>query len=326
MARTSAATRARRLLAILHLLKPDTEVPLADIADALGVTESEVAEDLALLACCGLDPYTPDALVPLYLEGGVVTVFGELPALDRAVRLSSREAHALAAALELAGIPAEGPLIDKLFSGAAMRDVTADDIARLLTVAEAAAVGQTLGDLVVARHGCRCVRLAYQSAGQDRVSERVVEPLGLVNDQGVWYLEAYCRNANSLRTFRVDRIRSYEVLDEVFEVRDLSPSGRAFVTEGLPTALVRMSSGAERALREWPGARLASEDDSGTVVEVPYAGTAWIARQVLAMLGQAEVLGPPEVRAAVRELAASESRCVQSELERSQAVETAPRD
>ena len=282
-------------------------MPLSEIAERLGITTGEVAEDLSLLACCGLYPYTPDTLVPLYLEGGTVTVFGELPALDRAVRLSAREAHALATALELAGIPADSPLTKKLLAGAAMRDVTADEIARLLAVAEVATLGEVLGDLALARDQRRCVALRYQAAGREEVSDRVVEPMGLVNDQGVWYLEAYCRSASGLRTFRVDRIRDYALLDEVFPARDLSVNGKAFVTEGLPLALIRLSPGSERALREWPGARLSAEDESGATVEVPYAGTAWIARQVLSLLGEAEVLGPAEVRAAVRELALAES-------------------
>ena len=46
---------------------------------------------LAKLACCGVAPYTPDVLLPLYLEAGSVVVWGELPALDRAVRLSAAE-------------------------------------------------------------------------------------------------------------------------------------------------------------------------------------------------------------------------------------------
>lgn len=310
-AKTPAAARARRLLAILHLLEPDAVVPLADIAGALGVTTAEAAEDLTLLACCGLHPYTPDTLVPLYLEDGVVRVFGELPALDRAVRLSSREAHALSTALELAGVPADAPLTRRLLANAATHDVSVEDIARLLAVASGAPVGDLLGNLVVARDERRCVRLSYQAAGREEATERIVEPLGLVNEQGCWYLEAYCRRAGALRTFRVDRIRTCALLDQSFAPRDVSPTGSAFVADGLPLARVHLSCGAERALREWPGARLVAEDKHGVEVLVPYAGTDWIARQVVSFLGDAEVLQPEEVRAAVRDLALAETGVLQ---------------
>lgn len=309
-ARTPASVRARRLLAILHLFEPDADVPLADIADALGISTADAAEDLGVLACCGLHPYTPDTLIPLYLEDGVVRVFGELPALERAVRLSSREARALAAALELAGVPADAPLMRKLLDGVATPDVSSEEVTRLLTVAPGAAVGGALGELAVARDGRRCVSLTYQAAGRDVPTDRVVEPLALVHDQGAWYLEAYCRRAGALRTFRVDRIRALAVLDEVFSPRDVSPSGTALLTDGLPLARVRFGptadDAARTALREWPGAQIDTRDAGGTTVLVLYAGTAWLARQVVASLGQAEVLEPAEVRRSVRELALRE--------------------
>ena len=310
MAKTPAAARARRLLAILHVFEPDTVVPLTDVAEALGITPAEAAEDLSVLACCGLHPYTPDALVPLYLEDGVVRVFGKLPALDRAVRLSTREVRALAAALELAGVSADAPLIRKLLANAATPDVSAEEVGNLLAVAAGSNAGSLLGDLAVARDQRRCVRLTYQAAGREEATDRVIEPLGLVNDQGAWYVEAYCRRAGALRTFRVERIRSWEVLEETFPERALSPSGSAFVTDGLPLARVRFSpasGSAGTALKEWPGARLESEDADGATVLVPFAGTEWIARQVVALLGDAEVLEPAEVRDAVRELALREA-------------------
>ena len=65
MASGTAAERATRLLSILHLLKPDSRISLDAIAEILGVTSADVVEDLETLSCCGLAPYTPEALVPV---------------------------------------------------------------------------------------------------------------------------------------------------------------------------------------------------------------------------------------------------------------------
>jgi proteasome accessory factor C len=45
--------------------------------------------------------------------------------------------------------------------------------------------------------------------------------------------------------------------------------------------------------------------DGSIVVEIPFAGTDWLVRQVLKEAGDAAVLHPPEAREAVRAAAAS---------------------
>ncbi|MDH4140291.1 MAG: WYL domain-containing protein [Coriobacteriia bacterium] len=305
MARPSAQARARRLLSMVHLLKPNTVVPLQMIADAVGITKAEVTEDLERLACCGLHPYSPDQLVPLFIEDGELVVFGQMPALDRAVRLSSREAQALAAALQTAGLTGEDALVSKLLDAAAAAETSADDIARVVRAAVAPGTGEMLKALAQGLEESRLVRITHHAAGRDAATQRDIEPLSLFNERENWYVEAFCRRAGALRTFRLDRISSATVLSERFDRRDLSPSGVPFTTEGLPVARIHLAPGEEFSSRSWPGASLVAEDADGAIVEVPYAGTDWIARQVAARLGGARVLEPTEVREAVRVLAES---------------------
>jgi len=301
VARTPYALRARRLLAILHLFEPETNLSVTAIAETLGVSEAEITEDLDLLSCCGIDEHDAGTLVPIYVEDGIVEIWSTLPALDRAVRLSAAESRALAAALETAGLPAEDPLHTKLLGSAAWAEADPEELERLVRAAGTAAPGaEALKTLSLALEEHTVVRIVYHGAGRSDASERVVEPMGLVNERGAWYLEAFCRRAGTLRTFRVDRIREATTLTERFEPRALSPAGTAFVRAGLPVARILLSPGEQVSDREWPGMRLAEERDDGSfVVEVPYAGTAWIARQVVARLGAAEVLAPAEVRQAV---------------------------
>ena len=302
MAKALASTRAKRMLAILHLFEPGTQVSLRSVAGALGITPAEVVDDLDLLACCGVAPYTPDALVPILVDGEVVMVWGDLPALARAARLSPREAQAIVAALGIAGVPADDPLVTKLLAAAAAGEVSPGALTQVLRAAPQE--GQPLlRTLTLALAEGRVVRLDYQSAGSTQPAQRVVEPVSLVNERGTWYFEAFCRSAGALRTFRLDRIRSAEALDEVAPKRRLSPTGAAFVAEGLPAARIRLAPGAEVTEREWPGVSVIEQGPEGTLVDVPYAGTGWIARQVVARLGAAEVIEPAEVRDAVHVLA-----------------------
>lgn len=308
MPRTSAALRARRLLAILHLFEPESEYSIAELALAVGASEAEIAEDLNLLSCCASDQLDPGTFMPVIVEDGVVEIWNELPALDRPVRLSSAEARALVSALETAGLTTSDALMSRLLDAAANSDLSVEALERVVRAATSP-TGDALKVLALALEQRRPVRIGYRAAGREDENEREIEPLGLVNERGAWYLEAFCRTAGALRTFRVDRVSHAEVLQGTCQEREVTPSGTAFVATGLPLARVRLLPGETASEREWPGMRVVGRaEDGSTVVEVPYAGTAWIARQVAARLGGAEALGPAEVRAAVRALALREAR------------------
>lgn len=301
-----AEKRARRLLALLHLLERDTRVSLNLIAKTLGASVPEITEDLNTLACCGVAPYDPLAMMPIFVEDGMVEVFGELPALDCGVRLSSAEAHALSVALQMAGMSAQDSLVIRLMEATGAPSVSPQEIEKTVRSAAAPGASEVFAPVIRGLRDRQVVHLAYLATSTGVMSERDVEPMQLLAERGVWYIEAYCRTAGALRTFRLDRVHAARVLDERFEPRDLSPAGRALSTDSLPTALVRFAPGEEFSDREWPGSRMIGTDPDGSrVVAVPFAGTAWIARQVAARLGAAEVLEPPAVRQAVATLAAT---------------------
>ncbi|TCO51128.1 WYL domain-containing protein [Kribbella antiqua] len=72
-------------------------------------------------------------------------------------------------------------------------------------------LAQRLQDAVVRRLK---VRLVYAGRGRDQ-SERLVDPLGLVEKDDIWYLIAWTDKGQ--RTFRVERVVSAEVTGESFE-------------------------------------------------------------------------------------------------------------
>lgn len=63
----------------------------------------------------------------------------------------------------------------------------------------------------------RRVRIWYRSAAGE-TGERKVDPYGLLYYwvQAAWYLVGYCHKAGEVRTFRVDRLRRLQELDERF--------------------------------------------------------------------------------------------------------------
>ncbi|HUG26647.1 helix-turn-helix transcriptional regulator [Piscinibacter sp.] len=71
---------------------------------------------------------------------------------------------------------------------------------------------ETLREATESRHK---VRLRYLDL-QERVSERLVRPLGCVYWSEVWTLAAWCEVREAFRNFRVDRIQELGVFEERF--------------------------------------------------------------------------------------------------------------
>ena len=225
--------------------------------------------------------------------------------MDRPVRLTAGEARALVTALEAAEYDAAGQLVGKLLA-AASANVAADELER--TVRAGASAGGTADiytTLASAADERVAVRISYFTGSTGRTSERVVHPFALVVRLGAWYLVAFCETAGEERVFRLDRIRAAERTGARFEPPPSIPTAVAPPARSLPVAEVRFAAGS--ALpdeNQWPGAVCGPQADGTTLVRVGYQSASWIARRVVAYLGDAEVLAPSEVREAVRALAA----------------------
>ena len=118
---------------------------------------------------------------------------------------------------------ADAELVHQLFEKAAERwprEIDASNLADHLAVydidsylsAEIDLPGK-FADLPLAiEKGCR-MRMVYAKKGEDPHS-RVVRPEGLQRMNGVVYLSAYCEMVNAERTFRLDRIHNFQLLDD----------------------------------------------------------------------------------------------------------------
>jgi predicted DNA-binding transcriptional regulator YafY len=306
--RPSTSERARRLLALLPHLRDRGTRPLAEIASAVGADESSVAEDLTTLSLCGADERDPMALVAVYVENGAAVVWGELPALERPVRLTPAEARALLAALDAVGVEQGGELATAL---AAVGDGAFDAEMLARTVRSAAAPGgvaHTHALLETCSSTGRTARIAYTPQGSSHATERLVEPWRLFASRGAWYLQAFSTDAGAERTYRLDRISSVEPGTATFlPPADLPAADAAPDASSLPRAEVVFAyDGPDLGEREWPGTTFDRRDDGTVLASVPFAGTSWIARKVAAWLGDAVVVSPDDVRAAVRDVAAGE--------------------
>ncbi len=308
-ARPTAAEQARRLLVLLPHLRGQGSRSLSDLAAATRTDEVTVADDLTKLSMCGTDDRDPNALVGVLVDGDEAIVFGVLPALGEPVRLTSSEARALLAALDACAVGPESSLIERL---TAMTQTTTDPDSLTRSVRASVApdgVAHTLARLGSLASACATARMTYTSQGSAQTSERVVRPLRCLYSRGAWYLIAWDEGVREQRTFRLDRISAVEPTGDHF----VRPEGQIAATDvapdpaALPRAdVIFRQDVPDLTPREWPGAEFERQVDGSVMASVPFAGTRWISRRIASRLGDAMVVGPADVRAAVAEVAREE--------------------
>ncbi len=76
------------------------------------------------------------------------------------------------------------------------------------------------------------LNISYRAEGI--LTERAVEPYGIVGRKGYWYLVGWCRLRSAFRTFRFDRIGGHEISGESFKRRE-DFDFDAYVTEHIET-------------------------------------------------------------------------------------------
>lgn len=317
--------RLPRLLTLVPYLLARPGIAVADAAADFGVPEAQLRRDLELLWMCGLPGYGPGDLVDLSFEGDSVTVTFDA-GMRRPLRLSGAEAATLAVALRaLADAPgmvdadAVQRALAKIEDAAGRVGVTHDDTAEPAGEGVAVGLGRRPGraedEVRRAVETGRALRLTYYSASRDAVGRRVVDPMRLLLVDASAYLEAWCRRAEGVRLFRLDRVDDAEVLDE-----PSAPPPGARGREGSGEDLLRPDDGAHvAALVLHPAARwvaeyypvedLHADDDGSARVTMRYGDRDWMVRLLLGLGDAVDVLAPPDLvdarRARAREALAA---------------------
>jgi len=292
--------RVPRLLALIPYLQAHPDIKISSAARDFGVSSDELREDLNLLWMCGLPGHGPGDLIDLSFDDDHVAVTFDA-GMSRPLRLTTHEAVALIVALRtLAATP--GLIEQEAVSRALAKIEQASGAQAQAAAAVTVAVDEQDARLAVLRqalNNLRAVHLTYYSAGRDARTERTVDPMRLLLVDGHWYLEAWCRRAEGVRMFRLDRIEALDRLDEPSrpppEVIPRDISGGLF----LPSA-----DDIEVRLRLLPRARWVAdyypchsvvEDGEDVLVTLRSSETTWVRRLVAGLGGAAQVLDPAEL-------------------------------
>ena len=284
-----------RLFEMLYLLIERGNIPARELAERFEVSVRTIYRDVDTLSAAG---------IPVYAErgrgGGIRLTEGFV--LDKSMLTNDEKADVLAAlqSLHAASYPMDNTVLTKLSvvfrqAQAPWIDVDFSDWSDLHRD-----VFTTLRTAILQR---RVVTFQYYSR-DGALTGRTVEPLQLRFKSRAWYLYAYCRRAQEMRTFRLTRIQALCMTEERFDREPAEPLQitTPFAPVEHPVIVMRIDEHLTyRVLDEFEPEQRVHNDDGSYTVRMHYPIDEWVIGYVLSFGPGAEVLEPKSLRKTVVE-------------------------
>ena len=311
--------RLRRALFLMpYVARHPDGVPLAHLAELLGITTRQMAEEVRDLVQVGMPDGSPGDFFDIDIHGrGPTARVVATPSrfLRRPPRLTPPEAHAL-----LLGARALGGTRLEVFQEAldratakvrrALASSPGGPPAHVLLELGGGGRHDIFSQLHCAARDRHLVELDYASLSGRGRRKILVEPYGLLNHTGGWYVLGKSRThaEGRLFVFKVERIASVTVLEESFhrpadfDLRSYQGDRMFLAGMARVTVKLRLRGTAARVLAgTFKHAR--REPDGAVVVKFLDYPTAWLATWVLRQGPDVEVVSPPDLAAQVAALA-----------------------
>lgn len=283
-----------RLFEILYLLVSRGDLTAKELAAHFEVSTRTIYRDIDALCMAG---------VPLYTDrgrGGGIHLKKDY-VLDRSLFTRQEQTDILAAlqGLAAARYPLDGDALGKLTAlfgqkSAPWIDVDFSDwsdIHKEFFLQLRAAITQR-----------RVVTFSYFSS-YGTTGVRAVEPLQLRFKSKSWYLWAYCRKSEDMRTFKLTRIRDLALTQETFE-RELPeepPALDAIASLSPPEIVLKVDACmAYRVYDEFDPSEYVQGADGLFTVRTRFPIDEWLLGYVLSFGPYLTVLGPPGLREELR--------------------------
>ncbi|MGZ3680054.1 MAG: helix-turn-helix transcriptional regulator [Ktedonobacterales bacterium] len=314
-----------RVLTVLELLQSRNRIGGAELAERLEVDVRTVRRYITMLQDLGIPVEGTRGRYGAYrLRPGF-----KLPPLmfseDEALALVLGLLAARRLGLTLAAPATEGALakVERVLPLALRERVRAVE-ETLVIEAGTRDVLPASGEIVVtlgtAAQQQRRIWLRYR-AWEGEESERAMDPYGLVYRAGRWYVVGYCHLRDGVRVFRLDRMLSVELLADAFE-RPPSLNLLEHVERGIASvpsdwhveALLHTTLDEARKRVAGPVAILepVPDGEEGVLLRSYTHNLEWMAHYLMGLGCRFVVRNPPELRDALRQLAARTMACAEA--------------
>ncbi len=296
--------KTERLLYIVSVLRTNRRLRACDLARRCEVTERTIYRDIISIS---------EANIPIYYDGGYKLLHnGFLPPGN----LSPHEAGFLLSLLQ-SPLFSSGKLYhetirrisDKIRSEEiSLPDMGAINIGAVST--ERPGNHKHAPKLEQAIRERRIVRIRYTSL-KGQKTKRKIDPYAICFRRHAWYLVGFCHLRNEVRTFRLGRVHSIEILPEKFEIlEDFSIenyfAGSLGVYSGNLThfkvRFTGQSAVAIKTSQHHINEEITENSDGSVIYEITVAGIDEFLRWIMGFGAEAEILEPDYARNEIIEI------------------------
>lgn len=294
-----------RLLEIILVLQRKKQVTAGELARRFGVSTRTIYRDVDALSLAG---------VPVYSTKGNGGGIGLLPeyTLDKSL-LSERERRDIVFALQglsAARFPDMESTLGKISALFQQRTQAANwvevDFSHWGSSETEKDKFHLLREAIFEK---RVVTFQYTSTHGQATSRRV-EPVRMLFKGRAWYLQAFCQTRQAWRLFRISRIQSPGLADEVFHREppaEDAPQGTPS-TPPAPVVSLRLKFAPEAEYRlydDFNSNEIERGEEGCFLVTVEYLFDEWVIGYILSFGSLVEVLEPAPVREIIRARAAA---------------------
>jgi predicted DNA-binding transcriptional regulator YafY len=323
-----------RVLTVLELLQSHSRMSGAELAERLEVDPRTVRRYITMLQELG---------VPVESESGRYGGYRLRPGYKLPpMMFTEEEALALSLGLLVArrlGLSEAAPAVEGAL--AKLDRVLPDQLrGRIQAVQGALAFTPLRGTgrpsdpaallaLTSAAQQTRRVHMRYQAEAE--LTERDIDPYGVVNHQGRWYVVGWCHLRHNVRMFRLDRVVGLEPLQISFarpldfDCAEYVLHSLATIPYGRPIQVLLELSIEEARRRIAPDTGTLEVTRGGVLLRTQADNFEWVARLLIQVGCPFRVLDPPELRDALRQVARQIARYARRQALQPRAKTASPR-
>ena len=154
------------------------------------------------------------------------------------------------------------------------------------------------------------VLIHYKKSYETESTSRIIEPIGMYEQNNQWYLIAFCQLKNDYRNFRLDRLTHFEPTEKIFKQNH--PSLREYLKEiafscELKTIVIEVEKLVARyiATQKYYYGFVSEVEQEDTIIMTFLSATdEGFSRWFLMMATNARIISPPEIKDKVKNLVA----------------------
>ena len=286
--------KINRLLEISLVLLNKGTVTAKELAERFGVSTRTIYRDVDILSTAGIPVYTNKG------NGGGISILDNYSINKTMLNEGERDSLLLALkTLQSTKYPEIDKILDKI--GAVFKQSPAADWVDInfSPWGSGPNAENKLLNIKMAILGCHVITFDYINANGIK-SQKTAEPLQLRYNGQAWYMSAYCRTRQQVRTFRLSRIKNLVVTDKAFTRR---PVENAVEEEPEPVpqrdVTLKLRFRPEHLYRvfdDYDEEKITRNPDGSYDVMVTFPEDEWVYGYILSFGNYVEVLEPQHIR------------------------------